>query len=280
MGPASTASCCRPARGARACRGCAGRAARAAAVRVGDTEVADGTMTMMPWPWRTSHGMRSAGTVTRSIASSAPSRATSTAWRSECSGIVKMRRMPRRKYWFEPSPDWRSSISAATQDVGLSHRRQLHPRCEEESRRAHAPELPAVRRRPGRGPIVGWAGGFRTVAARRGSEDRLHARHAPVSGSAASPRGTCSARSWISQARNQPKPWGFRRSYFANACSTPARRSKRLPGRRWARFGQRGLRLPPTCATGASPRARPCRCARLRRAIVFLSGNPRARAPR
>jgi hypothetical protein len=39
-----------------------------------------------------------------------------------------------------------------------------------------------------------------------------------------------------------------------------------------------GLRLPSTRATGASPRARPSRRARLRRATILLSGDSRARS--
>ena len=51
-------------------------------------------------------------------------------------------------------------------------------------------------------------------------------------------------------------------------------------GALWSRLGQRSLRLPSTCACGTSPRPRPSRCARIRRATVVISGDPRVRSPR
>lgn len=45
-------------------------------------------------------------------------------------------------------------LSQQAEDVGLPNRRQLHPRHEEESGRAHALELRPILRRPCRGPLV------------------------------------------------------------------------------------------------------------------------------
>ena len=73
----------------------------------------------------------------------------------------------------------------------------------------------------------------------------------------------------------------IRRSCFASACNTPARRSKRLHERTVAlAIGQRGLRMPSTGTSGLSPRPRPFRRARFRRATVVISGGPRAHSPR
>jgi len=147
--------------------------------------------------------------------------------------------------------DFRSKLKT----WGLPGRRQLHSRCEEEPGRADESELRAVRRGPCCRTVRRWAGRRRAVAPRRGGEDRVHARHAPMPGSAAS-------------SRLRPRRDPGDGSLIVHAFLLRA----------GVRHG--GVRLQPSRAHSAASRKNPRGWFRLRTYGFVVSGSPRDCPPR